>query len=134
MSAAVVAVVAGSTDVSPALTRIPANTVTSANTTNAPGITLDSTTHSASAPESQPQAKAKQRAGAGASPQLTDEGAVDIPPRHHSPTRGDVGNTEPLAAVKRAEDTEDKIETDDVISDVVYEELPVPMARTGTGE
>ncbi|XP_045131255.1 lysosome-associated membrane glycoprotein 1-like [Portunus trituberculatus] len=129
---AVVAVVAGTTDVLPALTRVPANTVTSANTTNTPGITQDSTTHSPSPPDSQPPPNAKKRTGAGASPQLTDEGAVDIPPRRHSPSGGDVGNTELLAASARIEDTNNKLEKDNVISDVVYEELPVPMALKGT--
>lgn len=125
---------AGPTDVLPALTRVPANTITSANTTNTPGITQDSTTHSPSVPESQPPLNTKKRAGAGASPQLTDEGAVDIPPRRHSPSGGGVGNTEPLAASARIEDTKNKMEKDSVISDVVYEELPVPMALKGTGK
>ena len=134
VSTAVVAVVAGPTEVLPALTRVPANTVTSANTTNTPGITQESTTHSPSAPDSQSSPNAKKRAGAGASPQLTDEGAVDIPPRRHSPSGGYVGNTEPLVASARIEDTSNKLEKDGVISDVVYEELPVPMALKGTGE
>ncbi|KAG0726950.1 hypothetical protein GWK47_004120 [Chionoecetes opilio] len=131
--AVVAVVVAGPTDVSPALTKIiPANTVTSANTTNTTGMTLDTTTHSPSPSQSQTQANAKKRAGARASPQLTDEGAVDIPPRSHSLPGGGVGNTEPQAGAERTEGIIDKNGMDSVIGDVVYEELPVPMARAGT--
>lgn len=138
MSTAVVAVAAGPTDVPPALTRNPANTVTNTNTTTTPDLTLESTTHAPSSPKPQPQPNTKKRAGAGTSPQLTDEGAVDIQPRSHSPAGGVVGETEvetePPAAAAKSGDAAETGGADDVIGAVVYEELPVPMARTGTGE
>lgn len=141
VSAAVVAVAAGPTDVPPALTqtRNPASTVTNTNTTtNTPDLTLESTTHAPSSPKPQPQPNTKKRAGAGTSPQLTDEGAVDIQPPSHSPPGGVVGEveigTEPPAAAAKSGGTDKIGGADDLIGAVVYEELPVPMARTGTGE
>lgn len=138
MSTAVVTVAAGPTDVPPAVTRTPASTVTNTNTTNTPDLTLESTTRTPLPPAPQPQPNTKKRAGAGTSPQLTDEGAVDIQPHSHSPAGGVVENGEvktelPVAAAKTG-GAEKTGGPDDVIGDVVYEELPVPMARTGTGK